>query len=225
MFVMTFRKGGLKKAGAICACGVLLVAAAIGINAWRFGNDDGPESKETAAKLTQEMSSAEDLVTFLKGYSVEADVTTATVSTVTVPRKWDESFKAFHEVVEQSGLSMKKCKGKQVDKWALLIPGKSTEESKTYAIVLVYENKPTGAYLLQKPSGEVLPLAQAAQTAAPLTDEEIQANADFGEGVETVTVTDGEAQEAAVIDEEDAVIDGGTKEVAAVPDEADMPTD
>ncbi|MEG1744116.1 MAG: DUF4830 domain-containing protein [Ruthenibacterium sp.] len=240
MFVWTFRKGGLKKVCVVCACGVLLVAAAIGVNALRFREKDGEASQEAAAKLTQQMNSAEDLVTFLHGYGVEADVETSTVSTVTVPRKWDDSFKAFHAVIEQSGLTLKKCKGRQVDKWSLLVPAKSTEDSKTYAIVLVHENKPVGAYLLQKPSGEVQPLLCAAQTAAPLTEEEKLASASFGDAAETVTVTDGAADAAAVVDEEDTVIAGAAETGAAVqsapakdvaagadaaPDEAAMPTD
>lgn len=178
MFVWTFRKGGIKKLGVVCACGVLLVAAAVGVNALRFRADE--DAQPAAAGMTQEIAGAQDIVTYFKGQGVETDVSTATVTTVTVPRKWDESFKAFHAVIEESGLTLKKCKGKQVDKWTVLVPAQSTEESKTYAVALVYKNEPVGAYLLQKPSGEVLPLTSAAAAAAPLTDEEIAANAAFG---------------------------------------------
>lgn len=54
--------------------------------------------------------------------------------------------------------------------------------TESYGVVLVYKNEARGAYILQKPSGEVLPLKAAAPTGASLalTDEEVAANAGFG---------------------------------------------
>lgn len=98
-----------------------------------------------------------------------------------VPRKWDESFEAFHAVVQQSGLSLEKCKGKQVDKWTVPVPAMCDDAKKTYAVVLVYKNEPKGAYLLEKPSGEVKPLAPI-QSGTALTDQEKAAAAGFGAG-------------------------------------------
>lgn len=89
------------------------------------------------------------------------DPTTAEVSTVTVPRKWDDNFKAFNEVIKESGLDLSRVKNKKVDKWVVLIPAQSTETQKSYGVVLVYKNEARGAYILQKPSGEVLPLKAA----------------------------------------------------------------
>lgn len=208
MFVVTLRKGALKKAGIVCACGALLVAA-VGVNALCFR---GEAAEETAAAPIQQIMSADDLLTFLRGYGVEGDMTTATVNTVTVPRKWDESFQAFHGVIEQSGLSLKKCKGKQVDKWSVLIPAQSTEASKTYAVVLVYKNEAHAAYLLQKPSGEVLPLLSAAQTGAalPLTDEELETGAAFGEGAQSIA-------EAAGTDASDVTLQAQAGQTADAP--------
>ena len=202
MFVVTLRKGGLKKAGIVCACGVLLVAAALGVNALRFKGSEA-EAAQAAAPMTSQITGAQDLLTFLRGYGVEGDAATATVNAVMVPRKWDDSFKAFHAVVEKSGLSLKKCKGKEVDKWMTLIPSQCTEDVKTYAVVLVYKNEPKAAYLLQKPSGEVLPLVAAATTGAslPLTEEEMAANATFGEGAESAnTAASGVAETAGTAD-------------------------
>lgn len=195
MFVVTLRRGGLKKAAAVCVCGVLLAGAALGLGALRFGRGG---AQETAGPLTNQLASTEDLMTFLRGYGVEGDAATATVNTVTVPRKWDESFKAFHAVVEKSGLSLKKCKGKELEKWTVLIPARCTEEVKTYAVVLVYKNEAKGAYLLQKPSGEVQPLEPAAATGAalPLTDSEVAANAGFGEGADSVNAAASAAADA-----------------------------
>ena len=99
-----------------------------------------------------------------------------------MPRKWDDNFKAFNEVIKESGLDLSRVKNKKVDKWVVLIPAQSTETQKSYGVVLVYKNEAKGAYILQKPSGEVLPLKAAAPTGASLalTDEEVAANAGFG---------------------------------------------
>ncbi len=191
MFVMTLRKVKLKKIGIACACGAVVLAAAIGLNSILSENNE-QQTMETAAMTNLQMSSAQDLVSFLQGYSVETDVSTATVSTVTVPKKWDDSFIAFNEVIEQSGLSLEKYKGKEVDKWSLLVPAQSNEKVKMYAIVLVHDSSAVAAYLLEKPSGEVLPLKQAEQTALPLTDEETAGAQDFGSDTELIIVTDGQ---------------------------------
>ncbi len=194
MFVMTLRKGKIKKVGIACACGAVILAAAIGVNSILANSGDEDNTLEAVAMVNLEMSSADDLVVFLQGYGVEADVATATVSTVTVPKKWDDSFIAFNEVIKESSLTLEKSKGKQVDKWSLLVPSQSTEDSKMYAIVLVQDSKAVAAYLLEKPSGEVSPLNKAAQAALPLTDEETTNAENFGEGAEVIVVNDAGAQ-------------------------------
>lgn len=166
MFVMTLNKGGLKKLAAVGVCALALAAGALGLRML----DKGGEAVDTAAvptsALNQKINGAEDVKAFLAGYGLEVDPTTAEVTAVKVPRKWDDSFKAFHEVIQKSGLDLKKCKGKEVDKWVVPIPAQSNEAVKTYAVVLVYKNEPKGAYLLEKPSGEVKPLTPAQSTSA-----------------------------------------------------------
>ncbi len=220
MFVMTFSKKKLKKVGIISACIALLAVAIFGINTLFFSDDNA--AQEVALGIGTSLGSAEDLVTFLQGYGVVADAATATVTTVTVPKQWDDSFDAFNEVIEQSGLSLSKSKGKQVDKWALLVPSQSTEEVKSYAIVLVQENKAVGAYILQKPSGEVLPLKVAEQAGAPLNQEEIAAGETFGNDAQVVIVADGtaDAQDVTAVDNEEVITPDATQEVSA-----DMPTE
>ncbi len=195
MFVMTLRKVKLKKIGIACACTAVVLAAAIGLNSILSKNNE-QQSLEAAANINLQMNSAADLSVFLQEYSVETDISTATVSTVTVPKKWDESFIAFNTVIEESGLSLEKFKGKEVDKWSLLVPSQSTEDVKMYAIILVHDSKAVAAYLLEKPSGEVLPLKQAAQTALPLTDEEAAGGQTFASDAEVIIVTDGESMQA-----------------------------
>lgn len=203
MFVFTLRKGGLKKVAAVCACGVALAAVVIGVS--RIRQEDAVDVAGGQPTMAQQITGAQDLQTFLAGYGVEVDPTSAEVTAVKIPRKWDESFQAFHDVVKQSGFELTKCKNKEVDKWVVPVPAQSTEEVTTYAVVLVYQNEPKGAYLLQKPSGEVLPLTPKAASAA-LTEEEIAANANFASSVaaqETAAPADSQAtQETAAIPED-----------------------
>ncbi len=183
MFVCTLRRGGLRKLAAIAICGVALAGAVFTASAFR-GGDGAVATAAQGSPLKQEITGAQDVVSFFQGFGIEVDPTTAEVSTVTVPRKWDDSFKAFNEVIKESGLDLSRVKNKKVDKWVILIPSRTTEKEKSYGVVLVYKNEPRGAYILQKPSGEVLPL-QAAATNAPLalTDAEIAANTGFGANV------------------------------------------
>lgn len=184
MFVCTLRRGGLRRLAAIAICGVALAGAVLTAAVFR-GEDGAVATAAQGSPLKQEITGAQDVVSFFQGFGIEVDPTTAEVSTVTVPRKWDDSFKAFNEVIKESGLDLSRVKNKKVDKWVILIPSRTTEKEKSYGVVLVYKNEPRGAYILQKPSGEVLPLQAAAATNAPLalTDEELAANADFGANV------------------------------------------
>ena len=184
MFVCTLRRGGLRRLAVMAICGVALAGAAFTAGAFR-GGDGAVTAAAQSSPLKQEITGAQDVVSFFQGFGIEVDPTTAEVSTVTVPRKWDDSFKAFNEVIKESGLDLSRVKNKKVDKWVILIPARTTETEKSYGVVLVYKNEPRGAYILQKPSGEVLPLQAATATNAPLalTDEEIAANTGFGADV------------------------------------------
>ena len=94
MFVMTLNKGGLKKLAAVGVCALALAAGALGLRML----DKGGEAVDTAAvptsALNQKINGAEDVKAFLAGYGLEVDPTTAEVTAVQVPRKWDDSFKA-----------------------------------------------------------------------------------------------------------------------------------
>mgnify|MGYP003377430695 FL=1 len=202
----------------LCVCGVALAAVAIGVG--KIWQEQDAVDTAGQPSMAQQITGAQDLTTFLAGYGLEVDPTSAEVTAVKIPRKWDESFEAFHDVVKQSGFELTKCKNKEVDKWVVPVPAQSTEELKTYAVVLVYQNEPKGAYLLQKPSGEVLPLTPKTASTAALTEEEIAANAGFGESAvtqETAAQTEGEvSQETAAQPEGEA-----GQEVAAQPEQSD----
>ena len=146
MFVCTLRKGGLRKLAVVAVCGVVLAGAAITVGVVR-NKGDAVDAAAQGGALSQQITGAQDVATFLQGYGVEVDPTTAEVSTVTVPRKWDDNFKAFNEVIKESGLDLSRVKNKKVDKWVVLIPAQSTETQKSYGVVLVYKNEARGAYI------------------------------------------------------------------------------
>ncbi|MEG0397143.1 MAG: DUF4830 domain-containing protein [Oscillospiraceae bacterium] len=189
MFVVTLRKGGLKKLAVVAVCGAILVGGAIGVSALIDGKNDKyaedvvavtDEAVASADVRSMKIASPQELVAMLGTYGITADAASAQVISVKVPRKWDDSFKAFNEVIKESGLDLSKAKGKKLDKWLLMVPALCIGEEKTYAVVLVNKDKPVGAYLLKKPSGEVLSV-KPASVAQPLLPEEKAANADFGE--------------------------------------------
>lgn len=177
MFVMTMNKTTLRRLGAAAVCVAALAAGVLGMKSM------SGEAVETAASpsLSQKITGAQDLQTFLAGYGVEVDPAAAEVSQVKVPRKWDDSFKAFHDVIKQSGLDLSKCKNKTVDKWVVAVPAQSNETTQTYAVVLVYKEEAKAAYFLQRPSGEVLPMTPpqtqaSAQVTQPVEETAAQPN-------------------------------------------------
>lgn len=207
MFVFTMGKNGLKRLGALAVAGVAL--AGVVFAAGSFFRSDGAAAPTAAAAseaqkadpAKMKIENTESIQAFFKAYGMEVDLATATVDKVKIPKKWDESFSAFNTVVKESGMSLEKYKGKTVEKWLVLCPGRSNGDQKAYGVLLVYKEQPVGAYLLAQPGGEVTGLATAAQTAAPLTDEEAAAAAaEFGEGqdaAETGAVPEGEDAAAA----------------------------
>lgn len=177
MFMLTLSKPGLKKLGTLAVCGVMLAGAVLGVNHLMNRDSVSANAQAVSAKI----ETTQDIGTYFSAKGFEVDLATATVDKVKIPKKWDDSFTAFNEVIKQSGLDLDKYKGKTVEKWLALCPARSQGEEKVYAVLLVYKEKPVGAYLLAKPSGEVTGLEAAAQTAAPLSEEEQQASAEFGQ--------------------------------------------
>ena len=76
MFVMTMNKTTLRRLGAAAVCVAALAAGVLGLKSM------SGEAVETAASpgLSQKITGAQDLQTFLAGYGVEVDPATAEVS-------------------------------------------------------------------------------------------------------------------------------------------------
>ena len=157
MFLFTVTKPGLRQAGALALCAVCLAG--------------------TVTAAVRLAGKSQDIGTYFTGYGFEVDLSTAAVDKVKIPKKWDDSFTAFNQVVGESGLTLADYKGKTVEKWTVLCPARSDGATDTYCVLLVYKAKPVGAYLLEKPSGEVSGLITATQTAAEAEQQAAETSA------------------------------------------------
>ena len=100
MFLFTVTKPGLRQAGALALCAVCLcgtVAAAV-----HFSGD----AVTAAAEATPGIETTQDIGTYFTGYGFETDLSTAAVDKVKIPKKWDDSFTAFNQVVQESDLDL-----------------------------------------------------------------------------------------------------------------------
>ena len=181
MFVLTLNRARLRQIGVGAMCCAVVVCSAL------LGRYISTRTVETAASPGGRIESAQDIQTWFTGYGLEVDGASITADKVKIPRKWDDSFKAFHDVIKQSGLDLSKCKNKTVDKWVVSVPAQSNETTQTFAVVLVYKEEAKAAYFLQRPSGEVL----------PMTPPQAQASAQATQPVEETAAQPDPAQQAA----------------------------
>jgi len=168
MFLFTVTKPGLRQAGAlalsaVCLCGTLAAAA-------HFAGD----AVTAGATVTPAIETTQDIADYFTGYGFELDPATATVDKVKIPKKWDDSFTAFNQVIQESGLDLTDYKGKTVEKWTALCPALSQDGKDQYCVLLVYKAKAVGAYLLAKPGGEVTGIVSAAKANADAAMQELQ---------------------------------------------------
>ena len=182
MFYCTLTKPGLRQAGALALCAVCLCGAVTA--AVHFSG----EAVTAGAAADPGIETTQDIGTYFTGYGFETDLATAAVDKVKIPKKWDDSFAAFNQVIQESDLDLSGYKGKTVEKWTLLCPQLSTGDQDTYCVLLVYKAKAIGAYLLQKPSGEVTGLVTAAKAGADAAGAQTPG--------ETAPPQDGDAQAA-----------------------------
>ena len=155
MFVLTLGKKSLRRLGAAAVCGIALAGAVLAVSGFIHAGDsaleaNAPASQSGAAAIPEKITGSEDIAAFFKGFGLEVDLTTATVDKVKVPKKWDESFSAFNTVVKESGFDLADSKGKTVEKWLVECPARSDGENTCQCVLLVYKEKPVGAYLLSQ---------------------------------------------------------------------------
>ncbi len=165
MFVVTLNRTRLRQIGVGVMCCAMVVCSAL------LGRYISNQTVTAAAGTGGKIESAQDIQTWFTGYGIEVDGASISADKVKIPRKWDDSFSAFNEVVAQSGLDLSRYKGKTVEKWQALIPAASSGEETRYGVLLVYKKKPVGAYLLAKPSGTVTGLKDAQSAMAQAQEE------------------------------------------------------
>lgn len=149
MFVFTFHKNTLRRVAAMGVCLGCLAGTVAGVSYL------ADRSVAAAAGTGVVITGTQDIGSYFSQYGVELDLSTAGVDSVKIPKRWDDSFLAFNTVVSKSGMSLEGYKGKTVEKWTALCPGRSAGEEKTYGVMLVYKEQAIGAYLLTQPGGEV----------------------------------------------------------------------
>ncbi len=169
MFVVTLNRTRLRHIGVGVMCCAVVVCSAL------LGRYISNQTEEAAAGTSSKIESAQDIQTWFTGYGIEVDGASITADKVKIPRKWDDSFSAFNEVVGQSGMDLSRYKGKTVEKWQALIPSASSGEESRYGVLLVYKKKAIGAYLLSKPSGVVTGMGDAQAAMAAMEDTTVVA--------------------------------------------------
>lgn len=167
VFVMTLNKKGLKKAVVAIGCAALVTVSALTVGGLITGKKI---DKTAAAQESGKVESTSDMVTYLLGYGTEVDIASAKLEKARIPKKFDESFVAFNEVIKQSGGDLEKYRNKKIEKWSFTAPGRSAGDQTAQAVLLVYKDKVIGTYILLQPSGEVQPLAAA--TSAQVLEED-----------------------------------------------------
>ncbi len=91
MFMLTIQKANLKKIGALALCGAVIAAAAMA------GKVVERNTETTAVAASVE--STQDIQTYFLGFGLEVDPTDITADKVKVPKKWNDSFSAFNNIV------------------------------------------------------------------------------------------------------------------------------
>lgn len=148
MFVITVSKKRIVKIAAIALCVIIAGAAATGVKNF-FTKDSAAAVSGKSVKF----STTQEMIDYISSKGFMADIQTAQVAEVEIPKKFDASFEAFNEKIRQNdGLSLEKYKGDKVNKWTFDLLDYSGEKSAA-AVLLVRKEKLIGAYILEKPDG------------------------------------------------------------------------
>lgn len=159
MFVLTLNKKTIQRSALmVCALAVITVSA------FMVGGYLNNRAQTTAGATQIKVQNTGDMVNYLLGFGLEVDVTTARLENGKVPKKFDDSFTAFNEVIQQGGGDLSRYKNKKIEKWSFVVPALSTNGETANAVLIIYKNKVIGSYVLMQPSGEVLPITVQANT-------------------------------------------------------------
>lgn len=217
MFMITLKRTGLRRAGVLALCGAVLAGAVLA------GRLSAGQAVSAGAPVQTSIESTQDIQNYFAGYGLETDPAGITADKVKVPKKWDDSFTAFNQVVAQSGLDLSTCKGKTVEKWLAEMPALSTGGQTMYGVLLVYEKKAVGAYLLEKPSGNVKGLGDVTggqNAASSGSTAAAAAGVDEAASPAAAAVDEAADPAAAVVDEAAGLVSADPADPAAEADAA-----
>ncbi len=158
MFVLTLNKKSAGKIFTGAAAFVLALVIGTGVTNFLF-RDEETSVSASSVKLT----TTREMTAYIleKGYT--ADMQSATVREVKIPRKFDAEFENFNaKIMQTDGLSLEKYKNDKVNKWTFEITDYGVEGKTATAVLLVKKDKLIGAYLLEMPEGIAKPLAKSA---------------------------------------------------------------
>ena len=154
MFVITINKKKLTQMVAIAACVVAAGAVVLGVK--NFVTKD--EATFLSSKKMK-LSSTQQMVEYIAEKGHSADIQTAQVTEVVIPKKFDENFLGFNEKIKQTdGMSLEKYKGDKVSKWTFDIIDYNGGDVKANAVLLLKKEKLIGAYILEQPDGIAKPM-------------------------------------------------------------------
>ncbi len=196
MFMVTLEKRNLRR---VLAVGLIVVAAGgLWLARQYFKNKADP----SASSIVQ-VTTTEDIQTYFTGYGITIDQASLSADRVQVPTTWDDSFVAFNEVVAQSGYDLSDVKGEAIEKWVAEIPAQSTGEQTQYGVLLLMDSNIVGAYLLEKPSGEVTGVDDAVAAMAELrANTAADSGSEFSTGGSDAGSSDGSAEASADVIEQ-----------------------
>ena len=159
MFVITVNRKKITKIALVAVCVIAVGAAGAGVKNF-FEKDSAAVAVTKKTKLT----TTQDMVDYIAEKGFTADMQTAQVTEVQIPKKFDDSFTAFNEKIKQNdGLSLEKYKGDKVNKWTFDIIGYKEDETRAVAVLLIRKEKLIGAYILEKPDGAAKPMIKQNQ--------------------------------------------------------------
>ena len=159
MFVITLNKKKLVRFAAVAICVAMAGVIGAGVKNY-FGQNTAVAATARKTKL----STTQEMIDYIaeKGYT--ADIQTAQVTEVEIPKKFDNNFVGFNEKIKQTdNLSLEKYKGDKVNKWTFSILDYPDADTQAAAVLLIKKEKLVGAYILEMPSGVAKAMVMPAQ--------------------------------------------------------------
>ena len=159
MFVITLNKKKLVRFAAVAACVALAGVIGVGVKNY-FGQNTAVAATSRKTKL----STTQEMIDYIAEKGFTADIQTAQVTEVEIPKKFDNNFVGFNEKIKQTdNLSLEKYKGDKVNKWTFSILDYPDTDTQAAAVLLIKKEKLVGAYILEMPAGIAKAMVMPAQ--------------------------------------------------------------